>query len=103
MNYNILDLFYWEQRAGSWFAQNCLEFDTTWYDVFFPFNSRGLLMEMLAVDEADRQAPGHELYRQLMLRLWPAVLSEPINPKTTLKGLKRLSRAIERHLKRFLR
>ncbi|MEN8763341.1 MAG: hypothetical protein ABF290_12990 [Thiogranum sp.] len=103
MNYNILDLFYWEQRAGSWFAQNCLEFDTTWYDVFVPFNSRGLLMEMLAVDEADRQAPGHELYRQLMLKLWPAVLSEPINPNTTPKGLKRLSRAIERRLKRFLR
>lgn len=103
LNYNILDLFYWEQRTGSWFAQNCLEFDATWYDVFFPFNSRRLLMEMLAVDEADRQAPGHELYRQLMLRLWPAVLSEPINPNTAPKGLKRLSRAIERRLKRFLR
>jgi hypothetical protein len=89
LNYNTLDLFYWEQQAGSWFAQNCLEFDTNWYDVFVPFNSHRLLKDMLAVDEADRQGPCHELYRQLMLRLWPAaVLSEPINPNTTPKGLK---------------
>jgi hypothetical protein len=99
---NILDLFYWEQRAGSWFAHNCLEFDSTWRDVFIPFNSRQLLVDMLAVDESLRKGPDYELYRQLMVNLWPEVLSEPINPTANRKGPRKYLRAVVRRLKRLL-
>ncbi len=98
--YNILDLFYWEQRAGSWFAHNCLEFDSTWRDVFIPFNSRQLLAVMLAVDESLRKEPDFELYRQLMVKLWPEVLSEPINPAENRKGPRKYLRAVVRRLRR---
>ena len=103
LNYNILDLFYWEQRAGSWFAHNCLEFDMAWQDIFIPFNSRGLLKDMLSVDECDRQGPQYELYRQLMLKLWPAVLSQPINPTHSRKGMRRILSAIRRRLRSVFR
>lgn len=101
--YDIMDLFYWEQRTGSWFASNCLEFDLTWRDIFIPFNSRSLLMDMLSVGEQDRRAPDYQLYKQLMLRLWPEVLSLPINPSgiSTRKRLSNLLRRIVRRLKRL--
>ena len=99
--YNILDLFYWEQRAGSWFAHNCLEFDATWQDIFIPFNSRQLLVDMLAVDENLRTGPDYELYRQLMLKMWPEVLSEPINPTANRKGRRNYLKAVARRLIRL--
>jgi hypothetical protein len=105
-NYNVLDLFYWEQRAGSWFAHNCLEFDSAWRDIFVPFNSRQLLADMLAVDEGLRKQPDNKLYRQLMLRLWPEVLSEPINPTVyrtrTRNMLRKYPQAVVRRLRRLV-
>ncbi|HEB87036.1 MAG TPA: hypothetical protein ENI68_08495 [Gammaproteobacteria bacterium] len=101
--YNMLDLFYWEQRTGSWFAHNCLEFDAAWQEIFIPFNNRQLLVDMLAVDEDLRKAPDFELYRQLMLALWPEVLCEPINPTAKRKGIRRYLRAIARRVRRLVR
>jgi len=79
-NYNILDLFYWEQRAGAWVAANNLEFDLGWQDIFVPYNCRTLLIDMLSVDEKFRMAPNYTLYRRMIRNLWPEVLSQPINP-----------------------
>jgi len=89
-NYDMLDLFYWEQRTGSWFAHNCLEFDTAWQELFLPFNNRRLLMELLAVDREYRGGPDYPLYRKLIEHLWPEVLAEPINPRPRHSRLKRL-------------
>jgi hypothetical protein len=100
LDYEIQDLFYWEQKSGSWFAQNCLEFDSAWQDVFIPFNSRRLLREMLEVDAQARQTPDYTLYRELMLTLWPEVLAEPINPRTRRALPRRLTAAVVRRLKR---
>jgi len=97
--YNILDLFYWEQRSGSWFAHNCLEFDSAWRDIFIPFNSRQLLADMLAVDEGHRKRPDYELYRELMAKLWPEVLSEPINPTTNRKVKRSYPRVVAGRLR----
>lgn len=102
LNYEIADLFYWEQRSGSWFAQNCLEFDSAWQDIFIVFNSRRLLAEMLAVDARARQAPDYSLYRELMLALWPEVLAEPVNPKARRTGSARLIAAVQRRMQRLL-
>lgn len=79
-NFNVLDLFHWEQKVGNWFAMNCLEFDSAWKDIFVPFNSRSLLIDFLSIDEQYRKKPTYELYNKLMFSLWPEVLSEPINP-----------------------
>ena len=100
-NYNVLDLFYWEQRAGRWVATNNLEFDVGWKDIFIPYNCRALLVVMLSVDEEFRRAPNYVLYDKIIRRLWPKVLSEPINPhkRESLtnkykKQLRRLKKAL---------
>lgn len=79
-NYNILDLFYWEQRIGNWAAMCQSEFSLAWQDIFTPFNCRNLLINMLSVDEKYRRPPKYILYEKLILKMWPEVLSVPINP-----------------------
>lgn len=75
----LLDLFCWEQMAGRWQAQIRSEYDLV-QDAFAPLDCRALLALLLAVDEAERRAPGFPLLRALIARLWPEVLAEPINP-----------------------
>lgn len=79
-NINIYDLFYWEQRCGRWLANNCLVFHMAWKEVFFPFNCRNLLSDLLAVSEKDRTPPKYLFFQGLISTMWPDVLSEPINP-----------------------
>jgi hypothetical protein len=79
-NYNLADLFYWEQRAGRWMATSQLEFGTVWRDIFAPFNSREILECLLSADEEIRCAPDYELFNDLIACLWPELLSQPINP-----------------------
>ncbi|MBI3899905.1 MAG: hypothetical protein HY308_16645 [Gammaproteobacteria bacterium] len=76
----LLDLFEWEQGHGNWLAMTQLEFDIVWRDVFTPYNCRALLQTFLSVKERYRRAPDYTLFRQATQRLWPEVLSEPINP-----------------------
>ncbi|MBI5098006.1 MAG: hypothetical protein HZB30_02045 [Nitrospirae bacterium] len=78
-NYNILDLFYGEQRS-IWIATNNLEFDLGWQDNFIPYNCRSLIINMLSVDEKFRKPPKYKLLKKMIYNLWPEVLSEPINP-----------------------
>ncbi len=75
----LLDLFCWEQMAGRWQATIRAEYDIV-QDAFPPLNHRGLLLTMLGVDETRRSPPGFELFHDLIRRLWPETLSEPINP-----------------------
>lgn len=76
----ITDLFYWEQRMGSWQAMSQLEWDIA-QEVFTPYNCRDILVTMLSVDTKYRRTPNYILYRRLMESLWPEVLLEPINPQ----------------------
>jgi hypothetical protein len=104
-NLNVLDLFYWEQRIGNWFAMNCLEFDIAWQDIFTPYNNRSLLIDLLSVDEKYRRPPKYKLYQKLIFSLWPEVLCEPINPhkRRGLKYLKKCSMRYIRHQLKNLR
>ena len=77
--YHVMDLYYWEQRLGVWAATNYTEWDIA-QDVFSPYNCRELLMTLLSAGETYRQGPQYTLYQELLKRLWPNVLSEPINP-----------------------
>lgn len=79
-NYNVLDIFHWEQRAGSWFTGNVLEFELAWKELFFPYNNRELLMTFLCIDEKYRVAPDYKIYTLLIEAMWPELLNYPINP-----------------------
>ena len=83
--FDILDLFYWEQRIGNWQAMGQMEWDIA-QEEFTPFNCRKLLTTLLAVDSAFRKPPKHELYRGIINELWPEVLHEPINPPFGLRA-----------------
>ena len=79
-NVNVLDLFEWEQGHGVWLPMCQLEFDIAWKDIFTPFNCRNLLISMLSIEEKYRRPPKYILYEKLIFKLWPEVLSVPINP-----------------------
>lgn len=88
-NLNILDLFEWEQGHGNWLAMTQLEFNIAWRDIFTPFNCRNVLTTMLSVDEKYRNGPDYSLFKNLILKLWPETLCEPINPDGRKKRPKR--------------
>jgi hypothetical protein len=53
-----------------------------------------MLMEMLAVRGKDRWQPHNRLHKELIRKLWPEVLTEPVNPhKAVLANMKGKLRA----------
>lgn len=84
-NFDLRDLFYWEQRMGNWAAMVFAEADIA-HETLSPYNCRYLLTNFLSVDVKHRQGPSYTLYRQLIKRLWPEALLVPINPPRTLGG-----------------
>lgn len=78
-NVELLDLLFWEQRMGSWQAMSQLEWDIV-QDVVTPFNCRTLLTHFLSVDRTYKEPMNPIVHTELMKRMWPEVLSEPINP-----------------------
>jgi hypothetical protein len=81
---DILDLFYWEHRMGSWQAQSQLEWDIV-QEVYTPFNHRRLLETMLSAPPKYRCAPDYVLHKEICKTLWPAVMEKPINPPSSVK------------------
>jgi hypothetical protein len=79
-NMDILDLFHWEHKHGSWQAFGQLEFDIV-HETFTPFNHRGLLELMLSTPAKFRCAPNYTLYKKLLKNMWSEVLRQPLNPK----------------------
>jgi hypothetical protein len=78
-NYHILDLFYWEHRLGRWLTNAATEFAMV-HQGFSPYNCRQLLTLILAVDEEYRRPPACLFHLALVNKMWPLLLSEPINP-----------------------
>jgi hypothetical protein len=85
-NYDVLDLFYWESRMGSWAARGYTEWDIA-QDVFSPYNCRDLLVTMLGVPAEDRRPPESRLHCRIIEILWPQLLRYPINPPRLLPRL----------------
>jgi hypothetical protein len=79
-NVDVLNLFEWELDDGNWLAMCQTEFDIAWRDIFTPFNCRDLITCLLSVEEQHMKYPDYEVYRKLILNMWPEVLSVPINP-----------------------
>jgi hypothetical protein len=73
-----LDVFYWEQFAGNFAAMGESEWDIV-QEEFTPYDCRRLLTAMLSVDEVHRQRDRPKLYVEMIRRLWPEVLCEPVN------------------------
>ncbi len=92
--YNLLDLFYWEHRMGSWQAQSQLEWDIV-QEAFTPFNSRELLDILLSIEPKYRCYPNYLFFKKSIKNLWEETLIEPINSRS-------IRRIIKDKLKDFL-
>jgi hypothetical protein len=79
LGYNLLDLFYWEQRVGSWAAMSYSEYDLV-FESFSPLNCRKIFELAFGVRKNFRSPPNYELHRLLIKNLWPQTLEFPINP-----------------------
>lgn len=82
---SLLDLFYWEQRVGSWAAMSYSEYDIA-FESFSPMNCRLFLTIMLGVKKNYRQAFDTFLHRALIKRMWPQALNYVINPPQKIGG-----------------
>lgn len=88
-NMNILVLFDLELRSR-WVSQALAEYDIA-FETFNPYNNRNLFYLELSVDEKIREGRNPYLPKAIIKKMWPDVLSEPINPeKGTLKKIKKL-------------
>jgi len=74
---SVLDLFYWEHRAGNWAAMGCTAFDTL-IEPIAPYNCRRLLEVALGVDVAHRRTP-YALHREICRVAAPETLEMPFN------------------------
>jgi hypothetical protein len=76
---NILDLYYWELRAGRWVSSNLnvLNAASDWVS---PYSCRELLDLLLSVKEEQRGGKAQVLYREIIKQLQPKLLDIPINP-----------------------
>lgn len=95
---HILDLFYWEQRAGRWAANGQAQWDIV-HERFTPFNHRPLIFSLLSAPESLRKYPDYLLYREMIENMAPHLLQIPVNPdsakrqsifRKTVAGMKSL-------------
>lgn len=91
--YKILDLFHWEQRLGNWQAMSQLEWDIV-QEEFAPYNSRALLETLLAVNMKYRVGRTGTLFTEIIKRLWPEVLCQPINPMSVKGHVRHIAKTI---------
>ncbi|WP_100641487.1 hypothetical protein [Marinobacter salexigens] len=91
--FNIMDLFYWEQRMGNWGGMFMAEQDIA-VEGFMPFNNRKLLVLALALDAKYRAAPNHTLHKNLIEEMWPELLKYPINPETLKSKIKKAAKKV---------
>ncbi|KMQ52627.1 hypothetical protein CHISP_0396 [Chitinispirillum alkaliphilum] len=76
---HILDLFYWEQRMGSWAAMSYSEYDIS-FESLSPLNCRKLIEVTMGVKPELRNPPGFKLHKAIISRMWPQLLKWDINP-----------------------
>ena len=79
LGYNLLDLFYWENRNGIWSAMGYSEYDIA-FESLSPFNCRSLLEIAIGVDKTLRFPPDYKFHKELIRYNWPELLNYPINP-----------------------
>ncbi|MEN8249997.1 MAG: hypothetical protein ABFS32_13775 [Bacteroidota bacterium] len=86
--FNIMDLFYWEERIGNWGTQIQLDKDIAQNDIN-PYNSRLLIQTMLSVQPLHSiECASYSLNTKINRLLWPETLNVPINPSRKNRILK---------------
>ena len=93
-NLNILDLFVWEHRIGTWQANCQLEWDIV-QEVYSPFNTRPILELMLGIDPKYRHYEKPIFLEKLIENSWKELNVFPVNPI-------KLSTFIKNRLQTFL-
>ncbi|MDD4384161.1 MAG: hypothetical protein PHD06_03180 [Bacteroidales bacterium] len=78
--YNLLDMFYWEEKMGNWAAKAKTEGCAMGQKFVSPFNSRLLLTILLSTDRKLRDSHNNVLYNRIIELLAPEALNIPINP-----------------------
>lgn len=78
-NYNVTDIFNWEERYGNWVTQYMAEKEIA-QDEFAPYNCRNLMQIFLSVPAKYRDVHTNIYFRSMVKHLWPELLSQPFNP-----------------------
>ena len=78
--YDILDMFFWEQRVGTRIAKEKTMMNAIGKDYFSPYCSRDLFVLLLSTPRKDRDYNVNKLYYSILLELSPNALKLPINP-----------------------
>lgn len=78
-NYNIPDLFYWEEIMGNWAAKSKTEYELA-TEFFSLLNSRELIDLMMSTNIKYRQPNNNILYNTIIKKLSPEALTLPVNP-----------------------
>lgn len=91
--YNTLDMFYWEERIGSWGAKGKTERNLV-CDYFSIFNSRELLELMLSTKRKDRDSHLGKLFPEIVKAIYPDVLGLPVNPDKKQKVIRLMKKTM---------
>jgi hypothetical protein len=78
--YNLLDMFYWEEKMGNWCAKAKTEGFAMGVKSISPFNSRQLLTLLLSTNRKHRDSFNNVLYNRIIELLAPEAACLPINP-----------------------
>tara|TARA_R110002020_G_scaffold143823_6_gene316406 strand:+ start:11429 stop:12835 length:1407 start_codon:yes stop_codon:yes gene_type:complete len=73
---DLLDLFHWEHRMGTWLSELCLESDIA-FDTHIMFSCRALLEAFVSAPLAERRV--NKVFYASIHRMWPHLLALPIN------------------------
>lgn len=85
--YNILDMFYWEEKMGNWLANGRSSMANAIED-FSPFNCKNLMALFLSVDGKYRDRYNPILHRKIIEKLSKDVLAVPINGSLKYRVIK---------------
>ena len=78
--FNLLDMFYWEERMGNWCAKNKTEMNSLGIINYSPFCSHKLLVTLLSTNRKYRDVHFNKLYIHMMKIVSPEASRLPINP-----------------------
>jgi hypothetical protein len=83
--YNILDMFYWEEKMGNWAAKAKTEMSAMGTIIYSPFCSHKLLTILLSTPRNHRDEYSNNLYDMIINNFSNEVSKIPINPSTKKK------------------
>lgn len=83
LGYNLLDMFYWEEKMGNWAAKAKTEANALGKMIVSPFNSRDLLTLLLSTNRKYRDSHQNRLFDRIIFYLSEGekdVIKLPVNP-----------------------